>query len=404
MRRRSAAFCSIFLVIALCLSGTAAADFSAFSDVQGHWAETVLSRAYEDGYLQGYEDNTLRPDDTVTTAQVLVVLYRARKDSGPTPEHNAAMGNGLKKPPQVSPAEVGTPEPEPLPQQDPLAVPEDAWYYAAAADAYARGLIPADPGDLEQPANRAKAFVLSAQALEIPLEDAGFSALSRFSDAYMLDRDDIPVIAGLVSGHLIEGDSGLLRPRDSITRAEFLTIFYRLLDSLNGPTDQEVLAAVTTGYQGDWTLEWAEQNDYSPDLKERWVAVQGYESESDYLIWVSIACQRVNIFKGTNGVWELERSCIVGTGAPGYDTPVGVWQITYKNYAGWTTATYTVKPVVGFKGGGYAFHSRLYAPGTTIVGDASIGYPVSHGCIRMYDEDIQFIYDSIPVGTTVVVY
>jgi lipoprotein-anchoring transpeptidase ErfK/SrfK len=50
------------------------------------------------------------------------------------------------------------------------------------------------------------------------------------------------------------------------------------------------------------------------------------------------------------------------------------------------------------------FHSRLYYPGTTTVNDARIGFPVSHGCIRMYTEDVEWFYDNIPVGTTVVVY
>ncbi|MBQ3404696.1 MAG: L,D-transpeptidase, partial [Oscillospiraceae bacterium] len=32
------------------------------------------------------------------------------------------------------------------------------------------------------------------------------------------------------------------------------------------------------------------------------------------------------------------------------------------------------------------------------------GYPVSHGCVRMYTSDVQWIYNNCPIGTTVVVY
>jgi lipoprotein-anchoring transpeptidase ErfK/SrfK len=59
---------------------------------------------------------------------------------------------------------------------------------------------------------------------------------------------------------------------------------------------------------------------------------------------------------------------------------------------------------VGFKGGGYAFHSRLRYPGTQTISDPSIGFPVSHGCVRMFQEDIDWLFDTIPVETTVVVY
>ena len=167
----------------------------------------------------------------------------------------------------------------------------------------------------------------------------------------------------------------------------------------------DVLKKVTTGYKGDYTLEWAEENDYSSYEKEVWVNAKEYSSDTKYLIWISIAHQRVNIFKGSKGNWELHHSCIVGTGAPGRGTMLGVCKTTYKQKTGWTTSDYTCKPVVRFREGtGYAFHSRLYYPNSDRIKDARIGYPISLGCIRMYDEDIQFIYDNIPNGTTVVIY
>ena len=175
----------------------------------------------------------------------------------------------------------------------------------------------------------------------------------------------------------------------------------------NGIQDEinRVLGLVTTQYKGNYTLAWAQEHDYKDFEKEIWVNAKGYSSKTEYLIWINLSMQRVNIFKGSTGEWTLERSCIVGSGAPSTPTPVGVYATTYKLSYGWTTATYTCRPVVGFKqNSGYAFHSRLYYPNSSKLTDASIGYPVSHGCIRMYDEDIYYIYDNIPNGTTVVVY
>ena len=169
-----------------------------------------------------------------------------------------------------------------------------------------------------------------------------------------------------------------------------------------------VLKLVTSGYKGNWTTQWAIDHDYDARQKEIWVNAKGYYSNTNYLVWISTAAQHVNIFQGSKGNWKLIRSCLCGTGAPSTPTPItpaGVyWQITYKNAAGWTTSTYTCKPVVGFYGGGYAFHSRLYYPNSSTLKDPSIGYPISHGCIRMYDADIQYIYNNLPVGTRVVVY
>lgn len=180
-------------------------------------------------------------------------------------------------------------------------------------------------------------------------------------------------------------------------------------DELVGNKEQiskeEVLELVTTGYKGNFTLEWAKQNDYEDYVKEAWVNARGHSSNTEYLIWINLSMQRVNIFKGSAGDWELIRESIVGSGAPKTPTPVGVWTTTYKLAAGWTTSSYTCKPVVGFRQGtGYAFHSRLYYPNSSKLKDPGIGYPISAGCIRMYDEDVQFIFNHIPNDTTVVVY
>lgn len=166
----------------------------------------------------------------------------------------------------------------------------------------------------------------------------------------------------------------------------------------------EVLALVKTGYKGDRTLAWAESNDYNDAVKTAWVNAKGYSSETGYLIWVNITYQRVNVFTGSAGNWSLVKTFIVGTGASGHDTPTGVFKVIGRSTRGWTTKAYTVKPVVFFLNYAYGFHSRLYEPGTTNVSDARIGFPVSHGCIRMYDEDVAWIFDNIPADTTVVVY
>ena len=47
-------------------------------------------------------------------------------------------------------------------------------------------------------------------------------------------------------------------------------------------------------------------------------------------------------------------------------------------------------------GDGYQLHGTPYA--------SSIGAAVTHGCIRLRDEDIEWLYDNIPVGTKVYLY
>lgn len=166
-----------------------------------------------------------------------------------------------------------------------------------------------------------------------------------------------------------------------------------------------ILNLVSSTYRGNYTTSYAINNDYATYEKEVWVNAKGYSSRTQYLVWINRAYQHVNVFQGSKGNWKLIKSFLVGTGAASSPTPTGLTTVSYKSAGGWTTSTYTVRPVVGFyPGTGYAFHSRLCYPGTDTEYDFSAGYPVSHGCVRMYKNDIKWIYNNIPVGTTVAIF
>ena len=170
-------------------------------------------------------------------------------------------------------------------------------------------------------------------------------------------------------------------------------------------TPQEALSMVTAAYAGNYTTQWALEHDYADDVKTVWVNAKGYSSRTEYLVWVNLTYQRVNVFKGSQGNWELIHTFLCGTGSPGRGTPVGEYYVYGFQPEGWTTSTYNVRPVVRFKvNSGYAFHSRLWDPTHSYLTDPSIGFPVSHGCVRMYDEDVQWISDNIPLYTTVVIH
>ena len=166
---------------------------------------------------------------------------------------------------------------------------------------------------------------------------------------------------------------------------------------------EQALAAVSSTYRGDRTLQWALDHDYSNAMKLSFINAKGYRSATEYLIWVNRACQRVNVFRGAPGNWTLVKTFLCGTGAPGSATPVGEYTV-WAFQKGWYHS-YWVEPVVRFYDGtGYAFHTRLWNPGHKTLQDDRIGFPISAGCVRMYDEDCQWLYDNIPLRTKVVVF
>ncbi|WP_405081667.1 S-layer homology domain-containing protein [Paenibacillus chitinolyticus] len=62
----------------------AAAPVRTFSDVGGHWAESLIRKAAELNLVQGYGDGTFHPDGKITRAEFAAMLNRATKQKTDT--------------------------------------------------------------------------------------------------------------------------------------------------------------------------------------------------------------------------------------------------------------------------------------------------------------------------------
>lgn len=138
---------------------------------------------------------------------------------------------------------------------------------------------------------------------------------------------------------------------------------------------------------------------YSTLVKESFV--KNYSSPTKYLIWVSQYTQQVSIFKGSKGSWKLQKSFTCATGKHTTRSARGTFKITKKE-KGWYYSNTYEEYITHF----YlrnSFHTRIhrYSGGYS---DATIGKPASNGCVRLYDGDARYIYQSMPKSTTVVSY
>ena len=140
---------------------------------------------------------------------------------------------------------------------------------------------------------------------------------------------------------------------------------------------------------------------YSTEVKTAFVNYKGYSSKTKYLIWISHYTQQVSIFQGSKGKWKMIRTFICATGTVKNHSPRGVFKITYKE-KGWFYTSTKELYVTHYKGRN-SFHTRpLWNNGS--VQNPTIGKPASHGCVRCYNQDAKYIYDKMPIGTTVVSY
>ncbi len=115
---------------------------------------------------------------------------------------------------------------------------------------------------------------------------------------------------------------------------------------------------------------------------------------------------QVVVFRGSKviQVWKDDRllyQSTVAVGAPGMETPTGLYYVTMR-----------FKPVRQTFLGSYAFETSAYSrlsewPGGGVVGLHGttqpwlLGKEVSHGCIRISNASAAFLRDRIPVGTPI---
>ena len=147
---------------------------------------------------------------------------------------------------------------------------------------------------------------------------------------------------------------------------------------------------------------YVQYEDYETYVKENFVNSKGYTSTMKYLVWISLLTQKVNVFEGAQGDWNLIHTFSCCTGKNTTPTIAGVFQYQYRNNY-WDFGNYYVNRPMIFNGG-HAFHTRTYVKSTGAILDPTIGRPASNGCVRMYDEDVNWLWDNMPFGTTVVVY
>ena len=129
---------------------------------------------------------------------------------------------------------------------------------------------------------------------------------------------------------------------------------------------------------------------YSKAEAESFVNRTGVSSNTSYLIWTNTYTQKLYIFHGSKGNWELvEGPWSVSTGAPGSPTSTGLTRIKSKEGSNdglpyWNICTE------------YSIHGKHSG--------WDLGWPQSNGCIRNYNENAKWIYYNCPTGTAVYVF
>ena len=128
----------------------------AFSDIEGHWAEETIEKASQYKIINGYEDNTFRPEDFMTRAELITVIDKLLGLESETDKYIADINS-------------------------------KDWYYSNMKKAVFFGILQGDEKGNVQPnefVTREEAIVLLTRAFRM---DTGNTVLSNFFE----DSDEI---------------------------------------------------------------------------------------------------------------------------------------------------------------------------------------------------------------------
>lgn len=169
-----------------------------FSDVtEDSWFYNDVMKAYDSKIIQGKSERRFAPNDSVTAAEFITMLCRAD-------------GNDLAQ------AQQGN------------------WYDSAIAWGKQASIITDKDDWAENPdtaLSREQMMLALWRFMNYKSETlSGESDLLEFSDAASVSADAKTAVGQLVAAGLIKGDGSMLRPNDSLTRAETATILNRALD------------------------------------------------------------------------------------------------------------------------------------------------------------------------------
>ena len=186
-----------------------------FPDTVGHWSADIVTFWVDQDIVSGYPDGSFRPDDSISRAEAASLAADIKKISG---------------------------EKEPVFSD----VPEDHWAFNCIQACYTFGIMKGTGINLfrpEQKISRQEAMTMLYRTSDLAPASPEDN-LQSIPDQEMLSEWAKEAAATLMKEGIVKGDEkGMILPLKAVTRAEFLTMLYRLETmELWDPTLQEKFA------------------------------------------------------------------------------------------------------------------------------------------------------------------
>lgn len=174
-----------------------------FTDIYGHWAKENIIKCHNNSLVNGFDDNTFRPDNSLTRAELTTLLVNLLK---------------LEDVKDMSFDDVT----------------ENAWYHSSIAKAYTAGIVNGY-GNVFMPESKVSRQDMAVMILRsFNYLNIELTGEKKFDDLDLISEYASESVEILGANGIITGDNNLFRPNDYLTRAEAATIICRVNDYITG--------------------------------------------------------------------------------------------------------------------------------------------------------------------------
>lgn len=199
-----------------------------YTDINKHWAKDEIIAMSHMGYIKGYSDNTFRPNATVTREQIASIYNNIITKKASEKELATIKAKAAK----VSYEDVST----------------DRWSHEAITNLAAAGVMyGAKAGAFvpEHKMTRGEFAVTAALfAKQQGVKNKNASTKVNFKDADTIPASIRPHVEQLAQeGFIVSGATVPFRSNDAITRAEAISILYRIVENKPAKIAKSVAAA-----------------------------------------------------------------------------------------------------------------------------------------------------------------
>ncbi|WP_338660870.1 IdeS/Mac family cysteine endopeptidase [Paraclostridium sordellii] len=172
------------------------------NDISGHWAKKEINKFISSGYVNGYEDKTFRPDNSITRAEFVKLV-------------NKYFGFNNKE--DIKFSDINT----------------NDWYYKDICIASKAGYINGYEDKTFKPDKTITREEVSKILISIKnKQDNVYDKLNKYPDKNKVSNWAKPYVEGAIEQGYLKGDDlGFLNPTNNITRAESITILSRVVKS-----------------------------------------------------------------------------------------------------------------------------------------------------------------------------